>query len=108
MSLSNITLQKQPGESRLLSMPFDNKMVSGEIITAINSVTQTLADGGATSDLTFSGQVFAGQIAQMLIAGGTIPNRDDIQFCDYKVTVTITTDLGQILENDGILKVKED
>jgi hypothetical protein len=108
MALSKITINKQPGETRLVSMDFSNKMATAEVIVSIDSVAQILADGGSTTDLTFSGQTINGQVAQFLVAGGTIPDRSDIQECDYKVTVTITTDYGQILENDGILKIKED
>ena len=108
MSLSKITITKQPGETRLVSMEFSNKMVTGESLISIVNVTQSLVDGGATTDLVFSGQVFSGQIAQFLVSGGTIPDRTDINYCDYKVTVEVTTDASQILENDGILRVKED
>lgn len=108
MALSKITISKQPGETRLVSMDFSNKMATGEIVVSIDTITQLLADGGTTSDLVFSGQTINAQVAQFLVSGGTIPDRSDIQECDYKVTVKITTDLGQILENDGILKIKED
>ncbi len=108
MALSKITINKQPGETRLVSMDFSNKMATAETIVSIDNVTQSLADGSAIADLIFSGQTINGQIAQFLVAGGSIPDRADIQQCDYKVTVTITTDAAQILENDGILKIKED
>jgi len=109
MALSKITIQKQPGETRIVSMAFDNKMAASETIVSIDSIDQLINDtGGATTDLTFTGQTINGQIAQFLVSGGEIPDRTDINECDYKVTVTITTDLGQILENDGILKIKED
>lgn len=112
MALSKITIQKQPGETRLVSMEFDNKMDAAEIMVSIDSVDQVVSDGksgwAVTTDLTFSGQTISGQIAQFLVSGGEIPDRPDINECDYKITVTITTDLGQILENDGILKIKED
>ena len=112
MALSKITIQKQPGETRLVSMEFTNKMDSAETIVSIDSIQQFLydADGAdaPTSDLVFTGQTINGQIAQFLVSGGSIPDRADIQECDYKVTVTVTTDIGQILENDGILKIRED
>lgn len=108
MSLSKITLQKQPGETRLFSMDFSNKMVSNEAIVSIDNISQILANGDATTDLVFTNQSFSAQVVQFLIAGGEIPARKDINECDYKVTVTVTTDAGQVLENDGILKIKED
>ena len=108
MALSKITVYKQPAEVRRVSMDFSNKMATTESIASILSVTQSKADGSATTDLTFSDQTFSAQVAQMLISGGTIPNRDDINYCDYKVTVRVSTDDGQELENDGILRVQED
>lgn len=108
MALSKIIISKQPGETRLVSMDFSNKMVATETIVSIDSVTQSLANGGATTDLVFSGETVSDQTAQFLVSGGDIPARADIPECDYKVTVTVTTSLSQVLENDGILKVKED
>ena len=108
MSLSNVIITKQPSEKRLVSMDFSKKMATTETITAIVSVGQSLADGSITTDLEFSAQIISGQVVQFLVAGGNIPTRADIQECDYKVTVKVTTSLGQELENDGILKVKED
>ena len=83
-------------------------MSGTEIITSIDSITQGFADGRPSTDLTFSGQVISGQNAQFLIAGGIVPVRPDIQEIDYKITTRVTTDIGQKLENDGILRVKED
>jgi len=112
MALSKITITKQPGETRLVSMDFSNKMQTGETIVSVDNIAQQIyVENGPdlpTTDLTFSGQAFSGQVAQCLVSGGQIPTRDDIPECDYKVTFTVTTSNGQILENDGILKVKED
>lgn len=112
MALSKVTIQKQPGETKRVSMDFSNKMITGEVILSIDNIAQTLYEPEGTdqptTDLVFSGQSISGQVAQFLVAGGNIPTRSDIKEQDYKVTVTVTTDNGQILENDGILKVKED
>ena len=112
MALSKVTIEKQPSETKLVSMSFDNKMVSGEAITSILDIEQRLYDptgpDDATTDLTFAGQTYSGQIAQFLVSGGVIPTRDDIPYQKYKVTVKVQTDANQILENDGILNVKED
>jgi hypothetical protein len=102
MALSKTILTKQPAETRLLSMGFDNKMVTGELITSIDSMVSDPAG------LTFAGESFSGQIAQALISGGTIPDRADCNEREYKVTFTISTDMNQVLENDGILIVRED
>jgi len=110
MSLSKVTVSKQPGETRLVSMDFSNKMADDEVIVTIDDVAQSLTDGGVTTDLTITGEVISvsGQIAQFLVAGGIIPTRPDIKETSYKITVTVTTDADQVLENDGLLLVKED
>ena len=104
--ISNTVICKQPSENRLVIMGFSNKMADNENIVAIASITASL-DNVATSDLVFNDQNYSGSDVQFLISGGVIPTRDDINYCDYKVTVTVTTDMGQTLENDGILRVQE-
>lgn len=95
------TLYKQPGETRLFDMSFANKMRDGETIVSIDSITSV------PNDLTFNNSVYSGQVVQTLIGGGTIPIRPDTPEESYIVTFVITTSSGQILENEGILIVKE-
>ena len=97
MALSKTIVYKQPAEERLVSMTFQNKMADNENINGIDSIVATL-NGNATVDLTFANQTWSGDEVQFLISGGNIPTREDINYCDYKVTVTVTTDLGQTLE----------
>jgi len=99
-------LEKQPQESRLYDMDFSPKMVQGvapEAIASVDSVTQLelLADGTrvATTDLTFpSSATFALQVAQQRIEAGVTEKT-------YVVTYVVTTDLGNILEAEGLLLV---
>ena len=99
-------LEKQPAESRLYDMDFSPKMVGGtspENITAVLSVTQleVQADGTevATTDLTFPvAATFSGQTAQQRIEAG-------LDGKTYKVTYTVSTDLGNTLEAEGLLLV---
>jgi len=98
-------LEKQPAESRLYDMDFAPKMVQtpAETISAVDSVGQeeVLADGSvvATTDLTFpSSATFTGQIAQQRIDAG-------VDGKTYKVTYTVSTDLGNTLEAEGLLLV---
>jgi hypothetical protein len=98
-------LEKQPAESRLYDMDFSPKMVQSpaEAIVSVDSVTQEeqQADGTrvATSDLTFpSGATFNGQVAQQRISAG-------VDGLTYVVTYVVTTDLGNILEAEGLLLV---
>lgn len=107
MALSKDTLYKQPGETRLLSMDFSNKMVTGELISTVDSISATVM-GEANTDLTFDNLTANGQQADFTVAGGVIPTREDIDYCDYKVSVTVTTDAAQVLVNDGMLRVQDD
>lgn len=88
------TLKKQPGETRAFGMDFSNKMVKTESIQSVDNVTSTPAG------LTFGANSISGQVATTLISGGTHGKT-------YIVTVTVTTDIGQVLENEGILEVNE-
>lgn len=105
--MTTLVWQKQPGETILITTDFSEKMVTGETIASIDSTAQALADGSSTNDLTISGAVISGQTVEFLAAGGTIPNRIDVNEKDYKVTITVTTSASQVLENDESLKVKE-
>ena len=107
MALSKDTLYKQPGETRLLSMDFSNKMTTGEVISSVDSISATHY-GEVNTDLTFGNLTANAQQADFTVAGGIVPVREDINYCDYKVTVSVTTDLGQVLENDGMLRVQDD
>ncbi len=98
-------LEKQPGESRLYDMDFSPKMVQSpaEVISSVDSVTQleVLPDGStqSTTDLVFpSAATFSGQVAQQRIEVG-------VDAKTYKVTYTVSTDLGNTLEAEGLLLV---
>lgn len=98
-------LEKQPAESRLYDMDFGPKMVQSpaEAISSVDSVTQleVLPDGTvqATTDLVFpSSATFDGQVAQQRIEAG-------VDGLTYKVTYTVSTDLGNVLEAEGLLLV---
>lgn len=99
-------LEKQPSESRLYDMDFSPKMVQGsspEAITSVDSVAQLelQSDGTrvATTDLTFpSSATFSLQVAQQRIEVG-------LDGKTYVVTYIVSTDLGNILEAEGLLLV---
>lgn len=99
-------LEKQPAESRLYDMDFSPKMVGGtspESITSVDSVTQleVQEDGTevATTDLVFPvSATFSGQVAQQRIEAG-------LDGKTYKVTYVVSTDLGNVLEAEGLLLV---
>lgn len=104
MALSKTKIRKQVGETRLVTMEFGNKMATGETITSVDSYVSDPAG------LTFANAVVdaTGQKVNVLISGGVIPDREDCNEKEYKVTITVSTDANQILENDGIMVVAED
>ena len=80
-------------------MDFSNLMVDGEAISSIDSVTSEKR-GGGTSDLILTDQSISGQTVLVWIAGGTA--------CyTYRITIKITTTLGQELEGDGLMKIED-
>lgn len=98
-------LEKQPSESRLYDMDFSPKMVASpaELITSVDSVSQLeqLADGTrvVTTDLVFpSAATFSLQVAQQRIEVG-------LDGKTYVVTYIVSTDLGNVLEAEGLLLV---
>jgi hypothetical protein len=104
MALSKIKIRKQVSETRLVTMEFGNKMATGETITDVDThvsdpVGLSFANAVVSTD---------GQKVNVLVSGGSIPDREDCNERAYKVTITCSTDASQILENDGILVVAED
>lgn len=102
MAKVNSVLEKQPLEDRLFDMYFDNKMRTGETIISIDSVVSDPVG------ITFVSTSFTGQIVQMLVSAGDPPDRSDLDYNEYKITVTVTTSLAQILENEGFLRIQEE
>lgn len=102
MAKVNDTLEKQPSEARLFDMYFDNKMRTGELIVSIDGVVSDPVG------ISFDGQSFSGQIVQLLVSAGDPPDRGDLPYNQYKITVTVTTDAGQVLENEGFLNIQEE
>jgi len=94
MTLATNVLTKQPTETRLMTMSFSSSMAVGETIVSIDNMSTTPAGVtlGATSTLP--------QSAALLISGGTDNKK-------YKIQIKITTSLGQVLENEGYLEVRD-
>lgn len=94
--MSTETLIKQPSESRLYSMNFSANLIDSTI-AAINSVTVTPNDGflDVSDPPSFTGTT----VKQRIAAGknNTI----------YKVTIIVLDTLGNILEGEGNLWVKD-
>ena len=91
------SLVKQPSENRVYVMDFSGLMSKGETIASVTSVTYT----GPDVALTLSGPVtYSGVYAQQRIEGGTSGIK-------YKVTFVVTTSLGNTLQGEGLLQVKD-
>jgi len=88
------TLNKQPSESRVYAMDFSAKMDATDSVASVSSITVLPAT------LTYTTPTPSGKSVVMRLSGGV----DNTQ---YKVTVIIVTTLGNTLEGEGFLLVKD-
>jgi len=89
------TLTKQPSETRIFAMSFANKLLTAaETISSINNIIIYPND----ASLTVVEHSIGADKANLSVSSG-----DDNR--TYKITVIVTTSTGQILENEGLLKV---
>lgn len=115
VSSTNVLL-KQPSERRKYSFIFQDLMDdnAGEVITEIKSITSEIA-GGGTSDLSITGTGIAGAVT-LEVNGEYIDYRSGVvvecwissgsDSTKYRVEALVETDAGQILEGDGLIKIK--
>lgn len=76
-------------------MDFSPLLAAGETITSVTSVV------ASPNTLTLSGPAtFTGAFAVQRIAGGTAGTK-------YKVTFVVVTSMGNTLESEGFLQVKD-
>lgn len=94
MTLASNILTKQPTETRLMTMDFSSSMSTGETILSIDDISTNPIGP------TFGTATTGTQFASVLISGGTDKKK-------YKIQITVTTSLGQILENEGYLEIKD-
>lgn len=95
-------LEKQPSETHLITFDFSSKMSSAEIISSMDSNVSDPAD--VTFDVTPTVNT---QTVDVLISGGVAPSRSDVAYTPYKLTMIVTTDIGQVLEKDISLNVQD-
>ena len=86
--------EKQPNESRLYTFDFTANLADPETITG---VTGFAAD---TAGLTIGTPVFQGKMVQCRISGG-------VSGVQYRLTVTVTTSDGNVLEGEADLFIRE-
>lgn len=91
-------LVKQPSESRVYAVDFSANLTSSETIAASPAPTVTATPSGLT--ITSVASDTTGKKVQFRVSGGT----NGIQ---YKVTSVVVTSLGNTLEEEGILIVKD-
>jgi hypothetical protein len=96
MPTSDNLIKKKPGEKLNVAMDFGQWLASADSIASITNIIAEYCDGA--TNLTFSGTGISGTRVIFTVEGGTAGIR-------YKVIVTITTTLGEILIGDGILAV---
>lgn len=89
-------LAKLSGESRVYAMDFTNLLAANETISSVGTVTQS-SSGTA---LTLGPTAISGPQVQFRISGG-----DSGKI--YKLTVPITTSLGNDLDGTGYLIVQD-
>lgn len=88
--------EKQPGEDEVFNVYFPT-LAPGENITSVVSFTFTPS---TSPDLTLGTPTFSGKYAQVRIADG-------LSGTTYRGTVRVTTSLGNTVEADVKLVVKE-
>jgi hypothetical protein len=93
-------LVKLPAESILYDMDFTKRMASGETISSISSsVFTNLGRVTGSSDITLGTPSYLGNKVQIRISDGTAEE-------SYKVTITVTTSLGNTRIGNGLLRVE--
>ena len=102
MPLAAEVLDKQPGETINYGMDFDAALATDEIIDSIVVTHRESCGGTADLEMEDLTNVISadGKSVSMLISGGTSGKK-------YIVTVVATTSEDQVLEGDGILRVKD-
>lgn len=94
------TTEKQVAEAVIVHFDFSADMDASETITGVTSVTpvnQNLV--GSSTNVSCGSNAAAGQVAQSLVSGGTNLEK-------YLLTCIVTTSLGQTLETEGYLEVR--
>ena len=95
-------IEKQPSETYLINFDFSSKMGSTETIVTMDSNVSDPV--GVTFDVS---PTVNAQTVDVLISGGVAPSRADISYTPYKLTMIVTTSIGQILEIDIDLNVQD-
>lgn len=96
-------LTKQPGENLLLDMPLAERMRTGDTISGFVATFPSFTNMGKvaeSADIAIVSSAYSGTTAQVRVSGGQ-------HLENYKITVRVTTTLGDTVEADGMLYVRE-
>ncbi len=97
---------KQPSEKRLYSIDFTQLLAKDgtETLANIESVFSSRRGGGGTDELIFEDTEISissgAKHVQMEISGG-------VHHQTYRIEVIVTTNKGQILEGDALLRISD-
>lgn len=95
-------IEKQPSETIRINFDFSSKMTASETIVSVDSNVSDPAG------IVFGNSpVINAQDVYILISGGVAPGRYDIDQSPYKLTMIVTTSIGQVLEEDITLNVQD-
>lgn len=94
-------ITKQPSETILVNFDYSSKMGTNETILSVDS---NVSDPVGIS---FGTPTINAQSIDILISGGNAPGRYDVDQSPYKLTMIVTTNIGQILELDQTLNVQD-
>ena len=99
------TLTKQPAEDRLYDMDFSPRLAAAENLTGTPTVSERTIDQTTgvktiSTDLTIGAASISAQVAQVRISVG-------IDGVLYEVTFVAATDLGNTVEAEGLLLVRD-
>lgn len=95
-------LVKQPGESRLYDIPFEQELITADNIASVVSVNiEAQGDVVETSPLTkVDAAAYSADTVQQRFSGGTHGER-------YKIEATVITVAGDTIEVDVMMYVRD-
>ena len=96
--MGNLFFDKQPDEEFIISVEFTDRMTTGETIASNTVTAVNISTGADATDDVFDYATITGQFLYIRVLGGT-------SGISYKMTITITTSTGNILEEEVVIHV---
>ncbi|HEX7050206.1 MAG TPA: hypothetical protein VF188_08405 [Longimicrobiales bacterium] len=98
MTTSPQTLIKQPAENRLYDFDFVNLLPAGASVASVEHLAATLEDG--TGEIKLGTPVISGTRVQVRVEGGS-------DGALHKITCRVTDTVGNVVEQEGLLKIDD-